>query len=257
MLIPETTGGLGNIMFQLASCYGIAKDTKHTFRIHNITFPSSKHSTQDYMINIFKPWSKYITSIIPTKEIRDHNAHPISYDEFTKYDDSSVIHVKSTLQICNYFNKYKNEIIPLFDINTLNEGHKYSDIDDAYFIHIRRGDYVNNWFHTIDLTNYYENAMSKIDSGIAYVFSNDLHWCEDWTLLKDKRCRFVNENEVDSLSLMARCKLGGIAANSSFSWWGLYLDSSRKHLYFPSRFFPHDILYQGGYSFPEVTIIPV
>jgi hypothetical protein len=56
---------------------------------------------------------------------------------------------------------------------------------------------------------------------------------------------------------MAKCKRGGIAANSSFSWWGLYLDSTRKQLYFPSRFFPHDILYQGGYTFPEVTILPV
>lgn len=58
MLIPETTGGLGNIMFQLASCYSIAKDTGHLFGIYEIKFPSSNHSTVDYMDNILKLWKK-------------------------------------------------------------------------------------------------------------------------------------------------------------------------------------------------------
>jgi hypothetical protein len=257
MLIPETTGGLGNIMFQLASCYSISKDTGHTFGIHNIPFPSSNHSTVDYMSSILKPWVKFITTSSPTTHICDYKAHPISYDEFRKYDDTTIVQVKSTLQNYRYFNKYKDEILPLFDITAQQTKSTYSDIDNAFFIHVRRGDYVNNWFHSIDLTNYYTTALSKFNSGVVYVFSNDLQWCEDWHLLNDRRCIFVNENEVESLSLMAKCKRGGIAANSSFSWWGLYLDSSREQLYFPSRFFPHDILYQDGYSFPEVTIIPV
>lgn len=256
MLIPEITGGLGNILFQLASCYSIAKDTGHSFGIHKIPFPSSNHSTVDYMDSILKPWTKYITTRVTTTQICDKNAYPIPYDDFRKYTDDTTVHVKGTLQNHNYFSKYKDEIIPLFDIKSSTITGN-SDIDDAYFIHIRRGDFVNNWFHYIDLTNYYTHALSYFNQGIMYVFSNDIAWCEDWQLLKDRRCTFVKENEVDSLALMANCKRGGIGANSSFSWWGLYLNTNRPNLIFPNRFFPHNILYQDGYTFPEVTILPI
>lgn len=187
----------------------------------------------------------------------DKNAYPIPYDEFRKYSNDTVVHVKGTLQNYDYFSKYKDEILPLFDINSSNIKNKteYSDIDDAYFLHVRRGDFVNKWFHYIDLTKYYNQALTYFNQGTIYVFSNDILWCEDWNLLKDRRCKFIKENEVDSLALMANCKRGGIGANSSFSWWGLFLSTTRQNLIYPSRFFPHDILFQDGYTFPEMIVV--
>ena len=82
--------------------------------------------------------------------------------------------------------------------------------------------------------------MEQFNSNLIYVFYNDIPWCEDWDILKDKRCVFVKENEVDSLAIMAQCGKGGIAANSSFSWWGLYLNTNREKLIFVFRFFPHN-----------------
>jgi hypothetical protein len=39
---------------------------------------------------------------------------------------------------------------------------------------------------------------------------------------------------LDTLHFMAACRLGGICANSSFSWWGSYLNSYLdKRVYFP------------------------
>lgn len=261
MLIPEITGGLGNIMFELASCYGIAKKTGHRFGLHTIPFPSSAHSTIDYMNTILKPWEQFCTSTIPTVQISDSNAYPIPYDEFKKYNDNIVVQVKSTLQHYDYFSQYKDEIIPLFDMqsNVIHK-QKYEDIDMSYFLHVRRGDYVNNNFHYIDLTNYYIKSMRHFDNtynNVVYVFSNDLKWCEDWSLLKDKRCVFVDENEVDSLAIMSQCGKGGIAANSTFSWWGLFLNTSREKLIIPNRYFPHNILYQDGYNCEYFTVVDI
>lgn len=258
MLIPEPAGGLGNIMFQLASCYSIAKDTGHRFALHKIPFPSSNHSTIDYMESILKPWEKFCTTTLPSAIIQDKNAQPIAYNEFSKYNDDVIVQVKGTLQSYKYFESHKDEIVPLFDLQS-DAVHKenYNDMDMAYFLHVRRGDFVNNWFHYIDLTNYYKKAVEQFNSNLVYVFSNDISWCEDWEMLKDKRCVFVNENEVDSLAIMTQCGKGGIAANSSFSWWGLYLNTNRDKLIFPSKFFPHDILYQDGYAAKEFMIIDV
>lgn len=258
MLIPELSGGLGNIMFQLASCYGIAKKTGHSFGFHVPPFPSSIHSTVNYNENILLPWSKYIINKESQIIVADKNAYPIKYDEFLKYPDSTIVQVKGTLQIHTYFSDYKDEIVPLFNLESDRINNSiYSDIDTAYFLHIRRGDYVNNAFHYIDLTNYYTKAINEFNNNLVYIFSNDLAWCEEWNLLKDKRCVFVNENEVDSLAIMAQCGKGGIASNSSFSWWGLFLNTNREKLIFPSRFFPHNILYQDGYKYYNYTIIDV
>jgi hypothetical protein len=47
-----------------------------------------------------------------------------------------------------------------------------------------------------------------------------------------------DENEINSLYLMSLCNLGGICGNSTFAWWGAYLNNNvNKKIYFPNRWF--------------------
>lgn len=94
-------------------------------------------------------------------------------------------------------------------------------------IHVRRGDYLGG-FPVMD-ESYYEPAMAyfveKYKNVCFYVFSNDIPWCREH--LRAERMTFVDWNTgKDSpydMWLMTRCK-HNIIANSSFSWWGAWLN---------------------------------
>lgn len=96
-------------------------------------------------------------------------------------------------------------------------------------IHVRRGDYLGG-FPVMDET-YYNPAMAyfteKYGEVRFYVFSNDIPWCRDH--LKAERITFVDWNTgKDSpfdMWLMTQCK-HNIVANSSFSWWGAWLNQN-------------------------------
>lgn len=96
-------------------------------------------------------------------------------------------------------------------------------------IHVRRGDYLGG-FPVMD-ESYFEPAMAyfleKYKDVCFYVFSNDLNWCREH--LKAKRISFVDGNTgKDSpwdMWLMTQCK-HNIIANSTFSWWGAWLNTN-------------------------------
>lgn len=108
-------------------------------------------------------------------------------------------------------------------------------------VHIRRGDYLTNpkanKTHGLLTRDYYDNAFKIIESKIPephyYIFSDDNQWCrsnfnlsDNMTLIEDdikgKQFQF-------SLKLMSMCK-HAIIANSSFSWWGAWLNPSTDRI---------------------------
>lgn len=250
MLIPEFMGGLGNMMFQFASTYAIAKQTGHDFGVLNIPMPPEKHSNIDYTKNIFSKWTLYKTNKTPQLQIKEYNSQLLDLNRIRDISNDVITSLNGYFQYESYLKPYKAEVLDLFDLSiapTILE--KYNDIGNAYFLHIRRGDYVGNSFHELDLTEYYRRAIEYIGKGVAYIVSNDIEWCKQWNFLKTVPHRFVEENDIDTLIIMSLCGLGGITANSSFSWWGLYLNTNRPYLIMPSRWYPHNILKGDGYYF--------
>jgi hypothetical protein len=257
MIVPGFQGGLGNIMFQLASSYSFAKQLGYEFGIDDIPVAPEHHSLTNYADAFLKPWLRFKTSRTVNHVVREEDDSVLFSTECLRsFGDEAVVRTVGYFQHACYVNPYKDEILPLFDLNT-SVVSRYADIDEAYFLHVRRGDYVGNPYHEMNLENYYKRSVSAIGAGLAYIVSNDHPWCEEWSFLKDIRHRFVAENDVDTLSIMAHCAKGGVAANSSFSWWGLYLNTSRKHLLMPSVWFPTKPWDQLRYIFPEATVVTV
>lgn len=258
MLISEFAGGLGNMMFQLASVYSMAKQTGHRFGIQDIPLPPSKHSSMDYKQTIFRKWLSFQTNVVPSHKILEHNANRMDLDGIRRLGDGTVTLMTGYFQRYEYLEPNKEEVIGLFDLELSSElKEKYGELDQAYFLHIRRGDYVGNSYHEMNYEEYYKRAVEHIGGGVAYIVSNDIEWCRGWEWLKTIPHRLVEENEVDTLKIMMRCGWGGIAANSSFSWWGLYLNTNRPNLILPSKWYPHNIVNADGYYFKEATIIEV
>ena len=113
--------------------------------------------------------------------------------------------------------------------------------DDPIFIHVRRGDYLNQPDnHPSCSINYYMNALEKYfkKDQPVFVFSDDLDWCrenfkDDRFLISTENLLYehtadTNDGRVKSfipyydLCMMSLC-VGGIIANSSMSWWGAWL----------------------------------
>ena len=133
-----------------------------------------------------------------------------------------------------------------FDSNENAELAKLISANNSVTIHIRRGDYLNNpMFQGICSLDYYLGAINEAKSFIQnpqfFIFSNDQAWCEE--NLKDvvggSGVTFVNNNKGENsyrdmqLMSLARCN---IIANSSFSWWGAYLNQRADHIvYAPGK----------------------
>lgn len=113
---------------------------------------------------------------------------------------------------------------------------KYSP-QDALFLHVRRGDYIGSSLD-IGLDLYYKTCLSKFSPDCRIlVCSNDMEWCRSAPMFKDLNVSFVEENEVNTIFLMSLCGLGCICANSTFSWWGQFLNKVAPDgsIFFPSR----------------------
>ncbi|QQR86122.1 MAG: alpha-1,2-fucosyltransferase [Flavobacteriales bacterium] len=116
----------------------------------------------------------------------------------------------------------------------------------AISVHVRRGDYVNQaaasaHFHTCT-PSYYQQAMERmlVSSPDAryFVFSDDMAWSRAH-IRSDRQVHFVELGAPPHIDmyLMSLCD-HHVMANSSFSWWGAWLNPSPdKRVIAPLRWF--------------------
>jgi hypothetical protein len=114
-------------------------------------------------------------------------------------------------------------------------------------LHVRRGDYVeakNQAFHGLVPLAYYDLAMAKLTERLGAkpticVFTDDTSWVRA-NLTLPPETRYVSEltsSALEDLILMSRCS-HHITANSSFSWWGAWLNpNSGKIVITPAQWF--------------------
>lgn len=121
----------------------------------------------------------------------------------------------------------------------------------AVSVHVRRGDMVNNpdvmQVHGYCNLDYYKSAIRQMNQAFPdcrfFVFSDDLDWCRE-NLADSADCVYVEGNEGPlaylDIQLMRNCH-HHIIANSSFSWWGAWLNPRQdKRVIAPRRWFAHD-----------------
>lgn len=239
MIISKIQGGLGNQMFQYA--YGRSLSYKNNFAFYlDKSFYSNQGSPIRYFsLDKFK--GTYCDSNIPRLSSRLN----VINDDFIYKD----IHVSShnTYYLNGYWQSEKyfkesEEIIrndfsptervldkvkktPMLDTNTIS-------------LHVRRTDYVtSNGYHPVQSIEYYQNAVEEIgDYDHLFIFSDDIQWCKD--NLKFKRKVFIEGfDDVEDLFIMSMCK-HNIIANSSFSWWGAWLNNNPdKKVVAPANWF--------------------
>lgn len=138
--------------------------------------------------------------------------------------------------IVGYFQSYKyldllsvQSIKSYFYLNESEQEYINNFFDDKTYVslHVRRTDYLQTPdFHTNQTMDYYNQAINhfcSIDNICFLIFSDDINYCKKTFV--SIPCKFTSNKNYIDLMLMSKCH-HNIIANSSFSWWGAYLNEN-------------------------------
>jgi hypothetical protein len=240
-------GGLGNQLFQLAALLHVARRTGRTPYIQTVANPSP-HSDVSYFDTILSKFKALHSDLRPSSKVAEPS--------MTYMDWRGLLRWSPNPEMNGYFQDWRY-VDPEFvsrlqfspDVLT-----RYP-AKDSIFLHIRGGDYVGHAVHGIHLDGYYQRAIEHFPDAHFLVVTNDVAYAKARPWLANVKYTLVDDPEIDTLYLMSQCK-GGICANSSFSWWGAYLNPSRK-IVMPDRWYTAGWYPQSGYYFPGVIKCPV
>ena len=230
MIVSITlSGGLGNRLFMLASAYSVAK--RHRCTLHITTRDNDYHEQTDV--------TELVTALGghfndkrggPELTCRDFENDTVLIDNHIKRH--SGVHLKGYFQSLDYFIEDASTLrkcITEFLHQHASQKIRDSQYHDATFIHIRGGDYRKKRFAnhmSFDPKSYYAPCLKKsLDNGERIIIlTNDKEYAN--TILSNKEsAEMVDENTIDTLYIMSKCK-NAVCANSSFSWWGSFLGPS-------------------------------
>lgn len=206
--------GLGSVMFKIAAAYTFGRAKGYQLVLNKDNSP--------YKDTIFKHISNVDNQeLFHILKEKSFNYRPLSVDGIEGFN----IMLEGQFQSYKYSNNYHHEIRNLF---TYPVESKY-DPTNKVSIHVRRSNYLNtpNQYHNLSI-DYYLNAIDYFKGSEFLVFSDDIEWCKE--NFKGEEFTFVeNTSDIHDLYLMSLCK-HNIIANSTFSWWGAFLNTSRERV---------------------------
>ena len=169
-----------------------------------------------------------------------------TYDEELFLKFKGISHIQGYFQTESYFKEFREEILKDFKIkNKLSPNStKYKELiqaSNSVCLQVRRRHYVTNpkanKTHDVCGLDYYERAAShiidKVENPMFFVFSDDLDWVKQQEITKGAPVTYVSGNigdfSFEDMILMQYCK-HNIIANSSFSWWGAWLNTNKDKI---------------------------
>jgi hypothetical protein len=235
MKIIKIQGGLGNQMFQYA--YGRNLELQGKKVVFDTSFfngsRTKSNTPRTFNLNQFniKTKAKFITKSHPLLSIVAKIKRKLGYIQEGYWQKE-----KYFIKIADLIRLEFTPKIPL-STNTLKYAQIITPIINSVSVHIRRGDNVTNpcsiKYHGVCSLNYYQESFKKITEQIktnditVFVFSDDIVWARQ-NLILPYQTHFIlgdNISNAEEIYLMSLCK-HNIIANSSFSWWGAWLNQN-------------------------------
>lgn len=291
MILAKLDGQLGNQMFAYATAYAASKKRNEKLAVYRFEYDTiyfkqgfqigslEIEASSCYFgipVSLYAYTIKKITNQIfgflgqntPNIQAYSDNRVDIIPEELNTYtqlvfDETKKIHMITGFRQSHlYFDEYRDELLRQF----VPKYHLEKDtkelldvIEQTPFpvsVHIRRGDYVK--IGCCLRMEYYEEAMRQISSGpkkcTFFIFSDDIDWVKENLHWQEYDVFFVDHKQktkpFSDIWAMTKCK-ANIIANSSYSWWGAYLNQNVGKMVFA----PKKILENNNRIAPEEWII--
>lgn len=268
MIVVKLIGGLGNQLFQYAA--GRALSTYHKTELfldpsHLKLISNGAYTQRNFELDNLNITAQMVDktvlnnfnfeqnkTLIKLKKLSPRlfsnmifNEHQFNFhSEFFKLPKDT--YLNGFWQSEKYFNAVRDKLLSEI---TLKEPlssfasalHKRISEPNSVSLHVRRGDFVSlqsaNQFHGYIGLDYYKVAVeqikSKIPDPVFFIFSDDIEWCKtNLSFLENKEYIEGKNNGIstqEELILMSNCK-HNIIANSSFSWWGAWLNKNKDKI---------------------------
>ncbi len=241
-------GRLGNQMFQYAALLGISdkvgsdagidvNNAKISVTVNNLVGPERLE-----LLDVFPHMSKFRDS---TSFFPDHSVEQKNF-EYTPdfYDIPDNTDLRGYFQSEKYFTHIEDQIREEFrfgpDVMGMAMHHIQAATEDGLFpstvMHVRRGDYTQiPDCHPLCPRSYYMQAYEDFCEGKIIVVSDDIGWVKENWELPDAYYVEDTSQAIDMciISLCDHC----IIANSTFSWWGAWLNTKGGSVVAPATWF--------------------
>ena len=267
MKIVNIKGGLGNQMLQYALAYKLKKlhpseeillDLKnfkgykwHVYELKYVFDVDLPIASFWQLLKVTCPFSpntfigKYLQFIFRILGLRKKECREKEHSLF----DKEILQIKGDCYYDgywtnqDYFADIRDEILDIFSFrreldDTNKELLQEIKSTNSVSLHVRRGNYLLlDVYKGICDLDYYQRAIDYINDNVEnphfYIFSNDIDWCKENLTGMLKNYTFVGNNSgmnnyID-LQLMSNCKYN-IIANSTFSWWGAWLNQYKDRI---------------------------
>jgi hypothetical protein len=264
MIIVNLKGGLGNQMFQLAAGIALAERTHAELKL-DLSFLENSRGSAEFTqrkleLDIFdssyktaskeeiaafkgneqKLWYRVMRKFSPgliRKKIFRHDA--LNYD--SRFEQlGKEAYLDGYFQSEKYFVNAPDLARKSFRFKNSPSGKNKDAADkissvNSVSLHVRRGDYLSEVnkkiFGNICTPEYYSKAIRYIKAHVNdpqfFVFSDDPVWVKD-NLKIDAPVNYIDfntgDNSYEDMRLMSLCR-HQVIANSSFSWWGAWLNN--------------------------------
>ncbi len=287
MLVVNFIGGLGNQMFQYAFGRAIALKRELPVKFNVIELldrtPKENFTFRNYELDIFAAE----IAIASEEEVAIYNYQPKSLPEkvyykvkrkllkpqvfkeraYYTYDPDVYRSSENTYydgywQTEQYFQEFASVLRKDLAFKTEPQGQnatlaKQIQASNAIAVHVRRGDYVSNAIsnqvHGTCSPEYYRQAVDilrqQVSNPVLFVFSDEPEWVQQ-NLAFDLPTVYVSHNKgqksFEDMRLMSLCQ-HNIIANSSFSWWGAWLnDNPKKQVIAPRQWMQSEVIDSSG-----------
>ena len=269
MVIVKIIGGLGNQMFQYAYAKAlhqkgyIVKIDLSAFKTYNLhggyqldkyqidLEASTKKENDKFRKNTFSSKILRRLGIDFSKMSQEKNL--LFDNRFLEIENNN--YIEGYFQCEKYFKSIREIILKQFTANqevsdyTKEIENKIKNSQSSCSLHIRRGDFVNNTnisIHGVCDIEYYMKAIQFLEEKVAnlnyFIFSDDIEWVKDNLAIENAIYIESKEKRIphEDIYLMSLCS-HNIIANSSFSWWGAWLNQNENKIVIaPKRWFADD-----------------